>query len=426
MNRCPFGFLIRGATIGRRRLVDWQAAFQGYALCDDRAGVHGEAYLSAFTFGEEFKHHLSETGSTADYAGETWAPWIWLDIDRADRQAALTDTRRMTATILERFTTLDDDGLLLFFSGNKGFHVGLPSSLIGPEPSSDFNRIARRFAEGLAEAARIGIDTGVYDKVRPFRAPNSKHPKTRLHKRRLSHDELMGLSVDGVLQLAGMPHLFDLPALAGADPRAIEDWHHAAERVKQEAEVKAERRSNGTPTLNKLTLDYIRNGADVGDRHRFLFSAAANLAEFGCPPALAHALLTEAGLDCGLPPKDVHRQIECGLKHTGTGTGGAEGIAEPRNPELPGKENLQAQLGKLWENPVTVNQNPEPASQPEPEKVQVHLLNPPSRPARQCWNCKGHRFWLSVHGVVNCATCVEPADPKLVKEWLDYGERGTP
>jgi hypothetical protein len=39
-------------------------------------------------------------------------------------------------------------------------------------------------------------------------------------------------------------------------------------------------------------LEFIRNGADTGDRHRLLFGSAANLAEFGCPPALAHALRT--------------------------------------------------------------------------------------------------------------------------------------
>ena len=55
-----------------------------------------------------------------------------------------------------------------------------------------------------------------------------------------------------------------------------------------------------------------------GDRHRLLFSAAANLAEFGCPPALAHALLSEAGLDSGLSPADVRRQIDCGLGRVGT------------------------------------------------------------------------------------------------------------
>jgi hypothetical protein len=55
--------------------------------------------------------------------------------------------------------------------------------------------------------------------------------------------------------------------------------------------------------------------AEQGDRHRLLFSAAVNLREFDCPPALAHAFLTDAALDSGLSPSDVRRQIECGFVH---------------------------------------------------------------------------------------------------------------
>ena len=70
---------------------------------------------------------------------------------------------------------------------------------------------------------------------------------------------------------------------------------------------------NGSPMLNRSTFAFIRDGAGTGDRHRLLFSAAANLAEFGCTPALAVALLEESALDSGLSPKDVRRQVECGL-----------------------------------------------------------------------------------------------------------------
>jgi hypothetical protein len=87
--------------------------------------------------------------------------------------------------------------------------------------------------------------------------------------------------------------------------------------------VNAARRAdrNGTPTLNRSTLEIIRDGSTLatGDRHRLILSAAANLGEFGCPDELALALLMEPGLDSGLPPKEVRRQIECGLAH-GRGT----------------------------------------------------------------------------------------------------------
>jgi hypothetical protein len=185
---------------------------------------------------------------------------------------------------------------------------------------------ARRFAQALAAAAGVSIDTGGYDKVRLFRAPHSPHPKTRLHKRRLTLDELLHLDAARVRQLAAGPEPFALPHVAVLDPQAAADWQAALRAVEREAEVKAERRAdraNGTARLNRATLDFLRDGADQGDRHRLLFSAAANLAEFGCPPALAHALLTEAALDSGLTPGDVRRQIDCGLHHPANGAADA-------------------------------------------------------------------------------------------------------
>src|SRR5262249_25539372 len=153
------------------------------------------------------------------------------------------------------------------------------------------------------------------------RAPNSKHQKTGLHKRRLSCEELMGLSMEGIRKLAERPEPFDLPASTVTCDQAAQDWQEAEAWGPQQAEAKAPRPppAHREPKLNRQTLTFIRDGADQGDRHRLLFSAAANLAEFGCPAELAHALLTEAALDCGLAPSEVRRQIECGLAHTGKG-----------------------------------------------------------------------------------------------------------
>jgi hypothetical protein len=315
-----YGFRVRGSMTGRRRLVDAAAAFTAYSVCDPRAEPECESYLSAFTYGGDFRQHLAETGSTKDYSGPCWGPWLWWDIDREnDLEHALRDARRLTAFTLDRYPVLDEDHLLLFYSGSKGYHVGLPT-FWGPEPSVLFNRAARLFAEGVATAAGVAIDGGIYDKVRCFRAPNSRHPKTGLHKRRLSVKELLCLNSNRIRQLAAAPEPFDLPTVAATCERAAADWQAALKAAEREAAEMTLRRAadaDGSPRLNRATLDYIRDAAGQGDRHRLLFSAAANLAEFTCPPALAHALLTEAGLDSGLPPADVRRQIECGLAHTG-------------------------------------------------------------------------------------------------------------
>jgi len=308
-SNCPYGFRIVGDCRNERRLVDAANALAGYAACDQRAEVDHESYLS----GDAFRQHLERTGSTKGYGGPCWSAWLWFDIDREnDLDAATVDACKLAASLVERYA-LDGDNLLLFFSGSKGFHVGLPTALWQPEPSGEFNRLARRFAERAAERVGIAIDTGVYDKVRAFRAPNSRHPKTGLHKRRLTFDELLHLTPEAIAKLAASPEPFDVPADFSVCQAAIEDWQEAAAQLAAEKTAHNDRKEIGAATLNRATLEFIRDGATVGDRHRLLFSAAANLGEFGCPSALAYALLSESGLDSRLSPSDVRRQIACGL-----------------------------------------------------------------------------------------------------------------
>lgn len=310
MTDCRYGFRIVGPTTGARRAVLAAAAFAAYAGCAGKADIDREAYLSAFQFPAELLTHMKQIGSTKGYSGPCWAPWLWIDIDRAgDLERATIDARRLGNAIAERYG-LDESQWLAFFSGSKGFHLGVPTSLWAPEPSDTFNRIARRFAERLAEVAGIAIDGAVYDKVRAFRAPNSRHPKTGLHKRRLTLAELE-LDAGQIVTLAGRPESFELPAPAGRNDVAAADWQAACETVAREAQPV--KRAGGN--LNRLTLEFIRDGAKPGERARRLFSAAANLAEFACPPPLAHALLEEAALDSGMPPSEVGRQIDCGLAH---------------------------------------------------------------------------------------------------------------
>jgi hypothetical protein len=315
MQAAPYGFRIVGCCWETRRLVDADAALSGYAACDKQAEVTTEAYLSAFQFGKDFRQQLEMTGSTKNYDGPCWSPWLWWDIDRkADIKAATKDARRLAAFLADRYR-IDGDELLIFYSGSKGYHVGLPTSLWQPEPSIVFNKLARRFTEHVAELLRIDVDAGVYDKVRAFRAPNSRHPKTGRYKRRLAFDELLRLKTAAILDSAVEPQPFDLPLPPAVNNQAVVDWSKAGEHVAESTTAHRQRRLafNGSPKLNRQTMDFIRDGAPAGDRHRLIFSAAANLAEFGCPPALAHALLAESALDSGLTPNDVYRQIECGL-----------------------------------------------------------------------------------------------------------------
>lgn len=316
-----FGFRC-GSKHGERRLIEAASAFAAHCSADPRSEPDRECYLSAFAFPDEFKTHLSATGSTADYKGRCWSRWLWFDIDRDDPALALADVRRLVGFVLFRYSEFREDDVLAFTSGAKGYHVGVPLTHT-PPPSAEFNAVCKVLAEGIAPEVGVVIDGGIYDKVRLLRAPNSRHPKTGRHKVRLTHDELMGLSADRIAELAKTPIPFDVPHAEVIPPLLVDDWRAAEAQVREKASARATRTTTTAGRLNRQTMDYIKHGTETGkSRHTSLLSSAANLREFGASEALITALLEEQGLDDGLPPKDVQRQIRCGIEHADRQAGG--------------------------------------------------------------------------------------------------------
>src|SRR5262245_37435804 len=105
----PNGFRVRGDVTQPRRPVDWLRAHAAHCAADPRAEPEREAYLSLFTFGDDFAAHLTATGSTKGYRGPCGLPWLTFDIDRAgDLDAALTDARKLAAQLLACYHWLDD------------------------------------------------------------------------------------------------------------------------------------------------------------------------------------------------------------------------------------------------------------------------------------------------------------------------------
>lgn len=320
------GFRIVGPCNGDRSRVHAATAFKAYCQCDPKAGVEREAYLSAFHFGDDFKEHLASTGSPAGFNGSTWSPHIWLDIDRVPEKggidAALADTR-MIVDVLDETFNVPRELLVPFVSGGKGFHLGIPTGLWEPPPALHFNAVARQFAEMIATEAKVLIDPSVFDRVRAFRAPNSRHPRTGLHKRHVPVDLLDKATAAELLDRAREPAPFEVPSVGGVESAdmLVVEWDRAAKAVADRVAGMARRREDlaeGTAkaTLNRATLAFFR-GEDVehGSRASTVFKAAANFAEVGCSPAACHVLCTEPGLNLGLPPKEVTRQINCGIAH---------------------------------------------------------------------------------------------------------------
>ena len=102
-----------------------------------------------------------------------------------------------------------------------------------------------------------------------------------------------------------------------ANKIAVADWKAAGERLLENpCCTEAARQPGDMVELNQSTLDFIRDGADEGDRHRTCYSAAANLGGLGCSERLAVALLEPAGLDCGLTKNEIRRAVRNALSRT--------------------------------------------------------------------------------------------------------------
>lgn len=318
MTPMPYGFRVLGHPAGTRRPIDFAAAFTGHAECDPRAEPDREAYLSLFSFGPDFREYLERNRSEASYGGPCGAPWLWWDVDREnDLPAALSDTRRLAATTLERFPELDEDDVLIFLSGGKGFHVGIPATW-QPEPSPSFHTVAKSFCLELAGTAGVTVDGLIYTKTRLFRAPNSRHSKTGLFKRRLTFGELIHDSLGAIEAKAAEPEPFEIPDGPSPFPSAADAWRRAIAA----SERRAERRpklGDTTTRLSAFARRFIRDGELDGDKREVsTFRVAAELTEVylnGGIDRLVSALIEESALDSGLSPSEVKHAIDGGLAH---------------------------------------------------------------------------------------------------------------
>jgi len=170
-----------------------------------------DTYMTYFRYDAEmleyFKGNVKKTqygklyNSVNGFEGRVYSDWIPIDIDSGDLQTAQDETIRLTEKL--KAYDVDTDSCRFYFSGSKGFHVLIPSEMVGVEPGSDTNKKIKKLVIGLA--ADIKIDTAIYDKVRLFRLPNTINTKSGLYKIGLYSFEIINMPISEILELAKNP-----------------------------------------------------------------------------------------------------------------------------------------------------------------------------------------------------------------------------
>ncbi|CAN5544676.1 hypothetical protein BH11PLA2_BH11PLA2_25210 [soil metagenome] len=310
------GAFVHGPPTSARVLVQHGELLAAYAeggIDDDR-----EAYLSHFAFGPEMQSHFATNrNSVKDYAGPCCCRWLVFDIDRADNlAAALDDARKLVKFLHDRYPE-NVDLVPVYFSGGKGFHVLVELSH-APPPAVGFQHVAKTFALAISAAAGVKTDTSIYDVNHIVRLPNTQHPKTGLYRRLIDVEGLFMRDLDGHLADAKHPNPASIPSADRPVPQLLIDWRDAEQQTRRTTEARTVARrdfATADTMAPRYFLELLRFGVDEGERHRRVFQCAAWLTEQGAPPSLCSALLTEPARDVGLTPKDVTRQIQCGIEH---------------------------------------------------------------------------------------------------------------
>lgn len=164
-------------------------------------------YATYFFYSDEVLTYMSaqaeRSGPTiAGYGGKVWAPFFPVDLDHPDLAPALEAARHLSAFCLDRWQ-IDPDGMQIYFSGSKGFHLMLDTRIFGKVlPSKNlpliFDSMRRHLAQELPEHLRETMDLTIKDRVRLLRLPNTVHEKSKLYKVILSFDELQRMKADEI------------------------------------------------------------------------------------------------------------------------------------------------------------------------------------------------------------------------------------
>jgi hypothetical protein len=129
--------------------------------------------------------------SVAGYPGPAWAEFLPFDFDDGRDPAKAVAEAAHFVRHWEKEWGLSPEALRIYWSGMKGISIEIPAALFGGfEPGTDIAKQLKALAKGMTPNAET-LDTSIYEKMRLWRVPNTKHGGSELYKVRLNVKELL-------------------------------------------------------------------------------------------------------------------------------------------------------------------------------------------------------------------------------------------
>lgn len=200
------------------------------------AMIEEESYYSLFD--------LEERSSFKAYLGKM-RPALGAVVLDFDHKESNGEQARKDVLDFIRWAELTDDQYLVFFSGNKGFHLYVPETLFGLPHDEKYSYRLRDFLKATNKLFN-SLDVGIYNPARKIRVPFSKHAESGLYKIFISKENLE-MSADAIREMAKeRPMFFDLADI-------IKNNHGVNKKITSMLIEEIETKSDKAPTKESKT-----------------------------------------------------------------------------------------------------------------------------------------------------------------------------
>ena len=236
---------------------------------------------------------------------------IYFDVDANDiEKDYVTCMQELYRTVkwLERELAIPEGAIQIYFSGNKGFHVLIDSTILGLQPDKDLNKKLKRvMLRAKKELVLQTIDIRIYDRKRLFRMPNSINSKSGLYKIPLNLNELMGMTYEQLYQLAGSPrfYIFDAPGFIKAAHDKFAEWFKVVSVERRRSHKSYEIPKTPLPLFPCVT-HVLEHGVEQGMRNNTTVAVASSLLGAGKSYDETNDILLAWNETCNEPPLPEH------------------------------------------------------------------------------------------------------------------------
>ena len=246
-----------------------------------------DAFISSHNNADVYYCVYNYENEDIDHCKMLGSPYLDFDTD-IESEDAFDEVRKEVRMAMNYFVTywkVPIGMIEVYFSGNKGFHLVIPYQVLGLKPDAELNMKFKQVAQLVIKQCNAKhIDTGIYDRKRLFRIPNTINAKSGLYKVPMTYEQLETMNLDDVIEWASIPRDFPFEAPALSLKSAM---HYKAMFKKKPVEKKKEKKAFRIPQKRKRLLpcvvEILKNGAEKGQRNNTTVALASSLMQSGIP-----------------------------------------------------------------------------------------------------------------------------------------------